>query len=472
MSAGRGGSAVAGTPRPKTDDPKLWASFWNQYLQEWRKAPEVDEDRKQVLRDHLARAIPDQGLHPFAGVRLARGDVEWLTENLLGDAAFFDPQDRESYKPSLRALDLQGAVLWGARLQEAWLPGAQFQGADLSGAHLQEAWLLGAQFQGADLAGAYLQGAGLLRARLQGADLMGAQLQGARIQGCFFDAATDLSATLGNGSDRFAYVADVHWGDANLAIIPWRNLQMTGEEWLLRRPVNPDRDRSHFDAATRASRQLATVLRSQGLNEEADRFAYRAHVIKTWALAETLLNRAVLYRVWIQLLPLLVNRRLSLRAATMLRLLRFNRRAHRFTVRARALKARRVAIERSNDPVSPKDWLRMLISCFGRSLLSGVSGYGYRPARALFSYAVVIAVFWLLYLTVGQQPGDQLSPLGAFVLSVSSFHGRGFFPGLNTQRAAVALADPRIAIAAIEAAFGLFVEVTLIATFTQRFFAR
>jgi hypothetical protein len=33
-------------------------------------------------------------------------------------------------------------------------------------------------------------------------------------------------------------------------------------------------------------------------------------------------------------------------------------------------------------------------------------------------------------------------------------------------------ADPRVAVAAIEAVFGLWLEITCIATFTQRVFAR
>jgi hypothetical protein len=50
---------------------------------------------------------------------------------------------------------------------------------------------------------------------------------------------------------------------------------------------------------------------------------------------------------------------------------------------------------------------------------------------------------------------------------VTSFHGRGFFPG-----GGLALDDPITILAAIEAILGLFIEITFIATFTQRFFAR
>jgi hypothetical protein len=54
--------------------------------------------------------------------------------------------------------------------------------------------------------------------------------------------------------------------------------------------------------------------------------------------------------------------------------------------------------------------------------------------------------------------------LGALTFSVTSFHGRGFFPG------GVTLDDPITQMAAVEAVLGLLIEISFIATFTQRFF--
>ena len=54
----------------------------------------------------------------------------------------------------------------------------------------------------------------------------------------------------------------------------------------------------------------------------------------------------------------------------------------------------------------------------------------------------------------------------ALVLSVSSFHGRGFFLQSMT------LSDPFARLAAAEAVLGLLIEISFIATFTQRFFGR
>ncbi len=151
-----------------------------------------------------------------------------------------------------------------------------------------------------------------------------------------------------------------------------------------------------YEAAVRANRQLATALRSSGLNEHADRFAYRAQILQA-------------------------------------RVLRFQGK--------------------------PGRWL------FSR-FLDGLAGYGYRPGRSLTAYLLAILGFGIVYYLLGQVVGPHLSPLGAFIFSMTSFHGRGFFPG------GIGLDDPITVLAALEAFVGLVIEVSFIATFTQRFFAR
>ena len=69
-----------------------------------------------------------------------------------------------------------------------------------------------------------------------------------------------------------------------------------------------------------------------------------------------------------------------------------------------------------------------------------------------------------LYLLNAHVVAPHLTWDEALVLSVSSFHGRGFF----TQ--SITLGDTDARLAAIEAVFGLLIEISFIATFTQRFF--
>jgi hypothetical protein len=59
-----------------------------------------------------------------------------------------------------------------------------------------------------------------------------------------------------------------------------------------------------------------------------------------------------------------------------------------------------------------------------------------------------------------------LSLNAPLVLGMTAFHGRGFFGSAFQPR------NPQAAVAAEEALIGLLIEITFIATFTNRFFAR
>ena len=152
---------------------------------------------------------------------------------------------------------------------------------------LQGVDLVGAQLQGAILDGAQLQGAYLNVAQLQKAHFGGAQLQGAYLSGAFFDNATNLrEVILGDGKEKFASLGDVRWGGVNLAIVDWSPLKILGNEYLARRPTTIKGKMGEairlegYRTAVWANRQLAVALRDQGLNEDADRFAYRAQVLQ------------------------------------------------------------------------------------------------------------------------------------------------------------------------------------------------
>jgi hypothetical protein len=78
----------------------------------------------------------------------------------------------------------------------------------------------------------------------------------------------------------------------------------------------------------------------------------------------------------------------------------------------------------------------------------------------------VILAFAAGYFALGGANGHTLSWNEAIVISMTAFHGRGFF------QTAFQPGDFQAAVAAIEALLGLLIEIVLIATFTQRFFAR
>ena len=97
-----------------------------------------------------------------------------------------------------------------------------------------------------------------------------------------------------------------------------------------------------------------------------------------------------------------------------------------------------------------------------------VAGYGYRPERIVFIYLLTITGFATTYWILANYiQGLPMTPLGALVFSMTSFHGRGFFPG-----GGIRLDDPITVLAASEGVVGLVIEVSLIASFTQRFFGK
>jgi hypothetical protein len=117
-------------------------------------------------------------------------------------------------------------------------------------------------------------------------------------------------------------------------------------------------------------------------------------------------------------------------------------------------------------------WGPWLFSWF----LDGLAGYDYRAERSVGWYVVVIGAFADAYLAVSRSlfllglPKPGIAPLHwyeALMLSVSSFHGRGFFPGPG----AVVFDSALTALATIETVIGLLIEISFIATFTQRFFS-
>jgi hypothetical protein len=300
------------------------------------------------------------------------------------------------------ALHLEGANLHYALLQFASLRGAHLEGTNLASAHLEGAMLRGALLGG-------ISGHGPAHGKRHRAQVVTTSLRFAHL-----DSASNLrDVRLGDRKRGFAQLSDVHWNGADITRVRWSELTVTGDEQVARDATadGVGKMRHHrlddFLTAVRGYRQLATITRSQGLAEEADRFAYRAQV----------LQRDVLRRQGIGRWPAYV----------------------------------------------------------GSTLLDVLAGYGFRPGRSILVYLTVIVWFANLYawaahglVTFGLPP-SQLTPLPwyeALVLSVSSFHGRGFFQPLQS------LGDPVAILAAGEAVFGLIIEVSFIATFTNRFFAR
>jgi uncharacterized protein YjbI with pentapeptide repeats len=347
---------------------------------------------------------------------------------------------REAFmeKANLYEAHLEGATLSGTRLKAASLSGAHAEGASVGGArlenaflrntHLEGARLFGARLDRASLIGAHLEGAMMRRVHLEGASLASASLGGKRmspddlsrirrwapdfpevlrpadLQRTFYDTASVLdNVVLGDRQYGYAELADAHWGDANLAVVRWtdgRAAIILGDEREAHQHTTPE-----GKAKTRAER-----------------------------LSD--LERAV---------------RANRQLAVALQAQGLNEDAGRFAYRAQVLQAR--VLRRQ---------LRIGQYLFSR-FLDLLAGYGYRPWRSLVAYLLVIVGFALTFFIQGSISGPHLAWNEALIISLTAFHGRGFFPEQFQP------GDPQSAIAAIEAVIGLLIEICFIATFTQRF---
>jgi len=445
-------------PRPTTkDDREGWLAYWTALGMAWRTEPEIGLERQAYLDDRRNNPNykPDikQGIYPFKDIKLDRADVEWLLVTHHGGRW---PTEWGRTPPGLRrqGIDLRGADLRNQNLQR--LPLMQLRaGLDAEDwgknppEHRNAAAI---HLECADLHYAYLQDASLRSAHLAGANLQSAHLEGAMLRGAHFggyypegqtistrrprepqittlryahmDAETNLpEVQLGDTAHNYVRLADAHWNGTDVTRVPWSTLSRTGDEQRARQLIASNRRESRrqrtseYLIAERSYRQLAAITRSQGLTEDADRFSYRAQ----------LCQRVVL--------------RLQ------------------------------------------RHYLRYL----GSGFLWLIAGYGYRPWRSVITYAVTIVTFAVFYWCVtnnvslthglftyvvawlGMRPPEpspeHLQGYEALVVSVTSFHGRGF---QSTQ----SLDDKAAILSAIEAAIGLLLEITFIATFTHRFFAR
>jgi uncharacterized protein YjbI with pentapeptide repeats len=418
----------------KPGSPGPAGTAWGDPITERRQA-----ELEELLRAWEAEADHGTRLGPFAQVELTGACVAWLAARAIagvgGDSAAGEEQLRTALDDvsirstlDLSALHLEGADLSDCHLERTSLNGAHLEQANLARARLDDAGLGGAHLEGARLTQASLVGSLLLDANLKGCDLYHASLEGSELYGAHLEQAFLVGAHLERANLTNAHLDDadlrevsfdkasrlngvvltgarldqVIFDRTNLAVVDWSLVTRLREEQEARQPTTSEgeaKDRSaqleQYKAAVRANRQLAVVLRDQGLNEDADRYSYRAQVLK---------------------------RDLSWRQ---------------------------------------RKWL----TYGGSLLLDGLAGYGFKPGRALLVYLGMIASFAVGYLLLGQAAHVPLNWLEALVFSVTSFHGRGFSPG-----GSVTLSNPLTVLAALEAMLGLLVEITFIATFTQRFF--
>ncbi len=427
---------------------------------------------------------------PYQGVEIRTlGELRWILRERNWSGKYPLPDGMK--RPNLSRARLVSAVLpeadlWDANLSEADLVFADLHNATLRGANLREANLGSANLAGADLQGGNLQGASLMSTNLHRADLSGANLTGATCDGADLTDAFLLHANLtgtqlghANLSNAGLYDADLtdallgstnlsdadllevnlsgaHLLFANLSGATLANADLSGANFYqadlrratLERALLSERtvlDEAQIDAAT-------TVLGVRWNHAALDNVAWATVFAmgepdgKALTKTKDHQERAVLYqnaaRAYHGLIVALHEQGL-------------NEPASKYRLRELAMRRKALRYERN--------WGGWLLNV----LLGVVAGHGEKPGRAFVAYLGIVAsfaaIFWAATNFIHTPGQPALHWYEAIVLSLSSFHGRGFFT--NT----INLGDPLAIVGAAEAVMGLFIELIFIATFSRRF---
>jgi hypothetical protein len=294
--------------RPANDDTEGWKAYWKAQGLPWRTEPEIDAERQKYLTERRAIVLDmEQGIYPFKDIepKLSRADIEWLLathENGRGPIDWSDTTQRKRDGLDLRGSNLQGIDLHNLPLARVC---GGVRGEDWVATTREQRHMAAVHWEGCDLRWAHLEGSTFTYAHLEGADLRDARLEGADLnrailcqkkngksfvadlRKAFFDAETVFRyITLWDENGVAIRLADVHWGEVGLATIDWASVKILGEEYEAKQDMIVGRlsiaesKLTRYQTATRANRQLAVVLQNQGLNEEADQFAYRAQLLQ------------------------------------------------------------------------------------------------------------------------------------------------------------------------------------------------
>jgi len=439
--------------RPNTDDDRAWHAYWEAQNQPWRTEPEINVERQQYLDEHLTVKEREWEQYPFKDLVLDRADIEWLVANyadgrelaeqsyqLLQKRYGLDLRGVDLRKVDLHGLPLKGVDLYNAHLEGTDLREVHLERANLSAAYLQDAYLYNAHLEDTYLSEAYLNGADLRAAHLEGADLSEAHLNGADLSEAHLERTNLKGAHLEGAGIRAAHLEGTDLSGAHLEGSNLSGAFFTSVTNL--RGVHFSNGKSGFVllAGVRWGDVDLSVVDWTQIHILGDEYQARQRE-KENGEAKDSTTRLEEYRTAVR-----ANRQLAIA----LQAEGLNEEAAHYAYRAQRLQ--RVVLRRR----------RKLGQYLFSTFLDLLVGYGYRPGRTVFWYLAIIFGFAITYVAYGHLP-----PLDAFIFSLTSFHGRGFFPAST-----LLLSNVRVIFAAFEAVVGLLIEASLIATFTQRFFGK
>ena len=102
---------------------------------------------------------------------------------------------------------------------------------------------------------------------MERAYLFDAHLEATDLRRIRLDSAKLENVVLSDGNHISPQIADIQWGNVNLAVVEWSQMKMLGDEQQARQKSKAVHLKE-YEHAVRANRQLAVVLQTQGLNED------------------------------------------------------------------------------------------------------------------------------------------------------------------------------------------------------------
>ncbi len=489
------GSAQRPPKREPRNDPTAWGK-------------DIDPNRQSTLKNYFP--------HQFAGERLTGADVYWLAvctlvagettrqpENTLLDPISRAKAQLEKAKkdPLLRAslnfslLDLSGAQLSGANLEDAVLGRVCLTGATMGAINLRDAYLGGAKLNDAfldraTLEGTILRGAQMARTSLRFADarwadlgdatlndaiMRNADLREAKLIGAHLARVDLREASLQQANFIQADLTDAFLFESMLQRTLFTDADMTGCD-LRRTQLNAESrlngaklDRASLEQILFKETNLAvvewkpfTVTRANGEPEH-----FGVILLGDEVEAKEQRKRVYTYDAEGRQRDLKHGKRKTAK-----------QRAKDFRAAERAYRA--LAVTLSDQGLS-RDGTRFQYTAevmgrkaqfferhyfrWGISLALGFfAGYGIHQIwRLLLTYVGAILGFTIAYYAIGRYgiPTTTMTPINALLLSFMSFHGRGLAPTTG-------LTDVMRYVAVGEALIGVLVEALLVAALVRR----
>lgn len=384
------------------------------------KANTLDEEPTLSRQEELKIAYQaniSSGSPPYANIKIAScGELIWIMRQHSWSGQRLLPKGKKRAnlrRAILRQVDLSGIYLYEADLSYARMGKVDLTNAHLGGANLTHADMVEATLYNTDLAYAKLVNTRLYRAKVKNARFGGAILTNANL--CEMDASgadfrradlcgADLRETK---MDTGTLLANVKINDqTSLGDVIWNGAALMRVSW---------------DQAARLGDEH-TIAQAKTRQEYVKAYRDAARAYRGLVMALT---------------------------------------SQGLTGIASGYRLREQRLERKALYAEQK-----VLSWFFSWLLDLLSGYGERPRRPFIAYIIIVLAFTGIYYGIGHIPQVMPHPLSldeALVLSLTSFHGRGFLPTYSN------LGDWVARTAAVEAVVGLFIELIFIATFSRRF---